>query len=208
MPLGEKQESGLLSFLDVVLIIALVFVVLLALQDLSKAKKDAEKTKAEYVITVTWPQEFTDDVDTWLMDPLGHVLNFRNKEVSLMHLDRDDLGSRNDTVELPDGSKIKFPYNLETTTIRGTIAGEWVLNVHLYRKDANSPSPIPVTVKMERLNPTVKTVVFKTVLLTEAWQEITICRFILSGAGDILAMSDLPRELVKEQLQRQATEGH
>ena len=49
-----------------------------------------------------------------------------------MHLDRDDLGDKNDKIYLPDGSMIKVPQNQELLTIRGIVPGEYVLNIHMY----------------------------------------------------------------------------
>ena len=120
-----------------------------------KKKKEIEQ-KAEYVITVTWPGELSDDIDSWLEDPSGKVMYFRKKEVGLMHLDRDDLGSLNDTQFVPGIGMVNYPHNREITTIRGIMPGEYVLNVHLYRKRRKGDYPIPVTVLIEKLNPHVR----------------------------------------------------
>jgi len=79
------------------------------------------KNKAEYVITVSWPNDNKDDIDTWLEDPLGGQVWFRVKEKNFAHLDRDDLGYVNDTVVMADGTIVACPRNQELTTIRGII---------------------------------------------------------------------------------------
>ena len=48
------------------------------------------------MIIATWPAQFGDDIDLYIQDPTGKVVFFRNKNNELMHLDRDDLGSRGD----------------------------------------------------------------------------------------------------------------
>ena len=112
-----------------------------------------------------------------------------------MHLDRDDLGLANDTIYLPDGSLVKYPYNQEIMTIRGIIPGEWTLNVHLYRKNQHETST-PVTIKMEKLNPFVRTIILKDIILEEQWDEATVSRFEMTNAGKIVGFDDTYKKLV------------
>ena len=126
----------------------------------------------------------SDDVDSWLEDPTGKVMYFRKREVGLMHLDRDDLGTLNDSQFVPGIGFVNYPYNREITTIRGIMPGEYVFNVHLYRKTSIDGS-IPVTVILEKLNPHVKLLYSKTVELADFWQEETIIRFVLDVDGEI-----------------------
>ena len=78
----------------------MLFIIAFLLISPIKKKKEIEQ-KAEYVVTVVWPNEHTDDVDTWLEDPAEKLMSFRNKEIGLLHLDRDDLGHLNDTQFVP-----------------------------------------------------------------------------------------------------------
>ena len=68
-----------------------LFVVVLISINIQKQDNNTE-TKAEFIITVEWPTESNDDVDSYLQDPLGNIVYFRRREDGLMHLDRDDLG--------------------------------------------------------------------------------------------------------------------
>ena len=162
----------------------LLFIIAFLLISPIKKKKEIEQ-KAEYVITVTWPGEMTDDVDSWLEDPTENILYFGQKEIGLMHLDRDDLGSLNDQQFVPGIGLINYPYNREITTIRGIMPGEYVFNIHLYHK-ISKDSSIPVTVILEKLNPQVKLLYSKTVILSEKWEEKTIIRFVLDVDGEII----------------------
>ena len=161
----------------------LLFIIAFLLISPIKKKKEIEQ-KAEYVITVTWPGEMTDDVDSWLEDPTENILYFGQKEIGLMHLDRDDLGSLNDQQFVPGIGLINYPYNREITTIRGIMPGEYVFNIHLYRKSSKDKS-IPVTVILEKLNPRVKLLYSKVVTLTDHWEEKTIIRFVLDVDGEV-----------------------
>ena len=162
----------------------LLFIIAFLLISPIKKKKEIEQ-KAEYVITVTWPGEMTDDVDSWLEDPTENILYFGQKEIGLMHLDRDDLGSLNDQQFVPGIGLINYPYNREITTIRGIMPGEYVFNIHLYHK-ISKDSSIPVTVILEKLNPQVKLLYSKTVIISEKWEEKTIIRFVLDVDGEII----------------------
>jgi hypothetical protein len=177
-------------------LVGFVFLFIVAFLLINPSIKKADiKTKAEFVITVTWSDNSRDDVDTWLQDPVGNVLHFRQKDVGLAHLDRDDLGKANDVIILNDGSKVEYPHNQELTTIRGFLSGEWVLNLHMYSK--RDQNPTPVEVRIEKLNPRVQTVFYKKILMTTKWEEVTVTRFVMTHQGDIISWDELPKKLLK-----------
>ena len=62
-----------------------------------------------------------------------------------MHLDRDDVGNREDA----DGDEISI--NREMVIIRKKVAGEYIVNAHSYVKMSNDP--IPVSVKIIKFSP-------------------------------------------------------
>ena len=195
-----KSYHSNTSFLDILFNtlvgFVLLFIIAFILISPIKKKKEIEQ-KAEYVITVTWPGEFGDDVDSWLEDPTGKIMYFRKKEVGLMHMDRDDLGKLNDRQHVPGIGMVNYPYNREITTIRGIMPGEYVFNVHLYRK-VSKDSSIPVTVILEKLNPHVKLLYSKTVTLSDFWEEKTIIRFVLDVDGEITESFFIYKSLVEK----------
>ena len=195
-----KSYHSNTSFLDILFntLVGFVLLFIIAFLLISPVKKKKEiEQKAEYVISVTWPGEMGDDIDSWLEDPTGNVMYFRRKEVGLMHLDRDDLGTLNDTQHVPGIGMVNYPYNREITTIRGIMPGEYVFNVHLYRKTSKDSS-IPVTVILEKLNPHVKLLYSKTVTLSNYWEEKTIIRFVLDVDGEITESYFIHKPLVEE----------
>ena len=182
-----KSYNSNTSFLDILFntLVGFVLLYIIAFLLISPVKKKKEiEQKAEYVISVTWPGGLSDDVDSWLQDPTGKIMFFRRRETGLMHLDRDDLGTINDTQFVPGIGLVNYPHNREITTIRGIMPGEYVFNVHLYRKRSGG-DPIPVTVILEKLNPHVKLLYSKTVELSHFWQEKTIIRFVLDVDGEV-----------------------
>lgn len=153
------------------------------------------RSNAQFIINITWPDANPDDVDVWLEDPTGNTLWFRQKDIGLMHLDRDDLGSSGDSITLGDGTTITSTKNQEIVTIRGFIAGEWTLNIHMYKK--NCKKPTPVTVIMSRINPSVQVLVNKVIILKELWEEVTITRFTMKRDGTIFKWDTLKKNLVQ-----------
>ena len=193
----KRNYHANLAFLDVLFNTLLCFAALFALSFVlinpSKAEKNVEM-KAEFVIVVTWPQELDDDVDVYLEDPQGHLVAFMRREDGLMHLDRDDLGSRNDFINTPAG-RIEYPQNREIVTIRGIVPGEYVLNVHMYTKKSVGVST-PVTVLVDKINP-YGTVVVKTVELGNTGDEKTICRFVVDKEGKVTDVTYLFKKLTQ-----------
>ena len=181
-----------------------LFIVAFSLVEVDKKKADI-KTKAEFVITVTWDLDNPDDVDTWLRDPARSIVWFQKKESGLMHLDRDDLGNKNDTYFLPDGTTVQYPYNQEITTIRGIVPGRWILNIHMYKK--NRPEPANVRVEMVKLNPSHRVVFVKDFAMRAKGDEITVCQLEMDHSGNITAMNESHLSLVKDYLSEYVNPG-
>lgn len=85
----------------------------------------------EVMITLTWPDESVADIDLWIRGPDGSVISFINKEGGYMQLDRDDLGTSNDTYFI-DGKMVVVNRNLETITINAIVPGEYTVSAFYY----------------------------------------------------------------------------
>lgn len=203
------------SFLDLLFITVLGFAAMFFLALIlmnQKTTTDSKITpKADFIITFTWPKESGDDVDAYLEDPMGHLVFFRRREDGLMHLDRDDLGKRNDVIQT-DLGPIEYQLNQEIITIRGIIPGEYTIAVHMYHKmteseygnyDGEHPeasSPTEVTVKVEKMNPHVKLIALKKVKLENNGDEVTVLRFTLDKQGKVTEMNELPKPIANKKL--------
>jgi len=171
--------------------ILLFFVAILFLSpDEDTGKIDIE---AEYVITVTWPDGTNDDIDTWIEDPVGNVTWFRNRSTGLVHLDRDDRGMLNDSMEL-GGKTVENPLNQEVAAIRGMLPGEYVVNVHYY--DAEIETSVPVAVKVARVNPVYVVAYYGKTNLSAKGEEQTAVRFTVGADGDIGSINQRPKSLI------------
>ena len=82
----------------------------------------------------------------------------------------------------------------------GIIPGEYVVNVHMY-SERDKSEKTPVTVKLEKINPLLKTITIKETELGKAGDEKTCFRFTLDNVGDVTSVNDLEKELAKSQVQ-------
>ena len=151
--------------------------------------------KAEILITVRGQDRHPDDVDTLVEDPQGNMVWDHNRDTGLMHLDRDDRGLFQDRVIL-DGVEVSNPLNQETVTVRAMKAGEYVVNVLHYQ--ANYSEPLPVTVKVEKLNPVVKLIHYEKLELNGIGDEQTAVRFTVDGSGEVIGTNKLNKRLLSK----------
>ena len=160
-----------------------------------------EKTvdlKAEYIISITWPENLLDDIDLWVRDSPGETVSYLRKDAGQLHLDRDDRGSMNDTVVI-EGEEIVYSINQELVTLRGLIDGEYTVNVFYYNKKSNVL--VEVLTNIERVNPSVKTVFVRRVILTHEDEETTIFRFTPTSEGAIVNVNYTDSQLTPYSLE-------
>ncbi|HID82372.1 MAG TPA: hypothetical protein EYH06_10830 [Chromatiales bacterium] len=151
-----------------------------------QAKVDKQ---AEYIISATWPEQLADDIDLWVHSPSGHTVSYLQKEAGWLHLDRDDRGEINDIVMI-DGEEVIHPTNQEIVTIRNRQKGEYIVNLYYYK--ATSAEPVPVKIKVDRINPRYETVVLETIRLAKQDQEKTVVRFTIDESGAVTDINHLP----------------
>ena len=162
------------------------------------AKQGNVQLKAEYMITVSWPDQRPDDVDIWGQDPRGEILSYLRKDAGSLHLDRDDQGDVTDTVVI-DGKEVVYPVNQEIVTLRGLVAGEYIVNLYYYEN--RSRQPVDVTIKVEKVNPTLSVKFYDSITLEQQDVEKTALRFTLGGDGEFIGFNRNPRMLTPYQLE-------
>ena len=158
-----------------------------------EAKSGVIDPKAEYILTVTWEDNSPDDIDTWVEDPDGRVVWFRNPEAGLLHLDRDDRGLLNDVIMI-NGEEVQNPLNQEVVTLRGVVKGEYVVNLHYYASETRRP--VTVNVRLVKVNPALEVIYYDTVTLAKAGEEKTAFRFRIAVDGKVSHINFLPKQLV------------
>ena len=178
-----------LSFNDVLFNVLLGFVVLFVLALLlinPITKKSDIPAKAEIMIIVEWDDESCDDIDTWVKGPLmGAPISFQNKHSGMMHLDRDDLGRTSDTMII-DGEKIVIKVNREVVTMRGIVAGDYYINIHVYNK-ATGSEVTKYTVTLLDVNPYKEVYVIQGEV-TKRGDIVRLPGFTLNEEGEVVKM--------------------
>lgn len=159
------------------------------------AKTGIIDPKAEIIITATWDDNSPDDIDTWVEDPGGQLVWYKNPEAELMHLDRDDRGQSNDTITV-DGQEIVNPLNQEVVTLRGFLPGEYVVNLFYYESHSNSP--VTATVRVVKVNPVADVVFYGSVPLKRVGDEKTAVRFTVTEDGRVVNVNTLAKKIARE----------
>ena len=194
---GDGDDGTFVPFTDILLNVAMGLSVMVfvcfALLDPEEANGNVD-LNAEFLITLRWPDDHPDDIDLYIEDPGGNVIWYRNLEAGLLTLDRDDRGLFRDSMVF-NGQRIVNPLNQENATLRGIVPGEYVVNVYHYV--ANGVDPVPVTVSVERLNPSLEVVYHGTVELDHRGQEETVVRFTLDEEGNATDLNDRFKSLTQ-----------
>src|ERR1700738_4100161 len=201
----NRGEFPGIATVDVCINLVLVFAVLLKLSLLAINIESAEsaqkrlKSNALFLIKTVWAGESDDAVDTYVSDPLSHLVFFKRLQDGLMNLDRDDTGSSNNLITLPDGRVVKSAYNEEQVEIRGIVEGEYLVNLHMYRKA--TPIPTKVIVTLYKVAEGEDIQIHERVLtLAQQGLEETAFRFTLTKSGEVADINELPKSLIQSGL--------
>lgn len=178
----NRYNSGL-SLNDLLFNVLLGFVLLFIIAFLliqPPTKTGDVPSKAEVLITLEWDPNSKDDIDLWVQQDDFPPIGYSNKGTQAVHLDRDDLGSSNDTV-MVNGKPEVIKINREIVTIRGVVSGDYYIGVHAY----NLKGTLDVTVMVMDVNPLFKEYYKKTVTLNGKGDKINLPGFTLDSTGRI-----------------------
>jgi hypothetical protein len=130
------------------------------------------------VIEINWPSEIDADVDLWIEAPGDRPVGYSNKGGRVFNLLRDDLGQFRDLTDV----------NYEVAYSRGIVEGEYTINLHLYRnKSGVVPVPVTMVASVKRTDgANLKRLTSAKVTLGYTGEEITVVRFALTKAGEIV----------------------
>ena len=191
-PREKFDPFSVMLFKGLQVVAFLFFIALLVINP--EAKTGKIDTKAEFLITASWPDSHPDDVDLYAEDPAGNIVWYHVRESGFMVLDRDDRGGLNNTIVV-NGKRLSSPIRQETVSIRGLVAGEYTVNVNHYL--ATTGQPVPVSVKVEKVNPSLEVVHYDTLLLDHTGHERTAVRFRLAENGSVIDVSRREKSLIQ-----------
>ena len=192
--MNEKYKSTI-GFIDLLFNIlvgfAFLFIVAFILIKPESKKKDFER-RAEFVVVMEWDHKASDDIDLYVEDPLRGLVNYQTPKKNFSHLDKDDLGKKNDTTVFHDGTVSTIDINREVVTIRGILPGEWTINGHYFSDKVydskfkrSKDQPLTVKVELHRVNP-YKILWAGEKKFTKKGQEETFVRFTLDKQGNLV----------------------
>ncbi len=143
-----------------------------------EAKESTVEPPGNVIVEITWPPDLNSDVDLWVRAPGDVPVGYSNKGSKWFNLLRDDLGRDQD----PSGINYEVAYS------RGIAAGEYVVNLHLYRNLARvAEIPVRVLVSVKRESSVAARLLVETdAVLRKQGEEITVLRFRLSDEGSLI----------------------
>jgi hypothetical protein len=142
---------------------------------------EAMKPVGEVTVEAIWANDTPVDVDLWCKGPEDvQAVGYSAKSGRQFNLLRDDVGTYND----PTG------INYEIQASRGIYEGEYIVNLHLYKTDAEF-LPVEVTVVITVTVNNVRDRLFlEHVVLKHVGDEETVIRFRLDKDGRLIAGSE------------------
>jgi hypothetical protein len=172
----------------------IAFLFFIALLSISPDAKEGKiDSKAEFIITMDWPDNHPDDLDLFVQDPIGNIAWYRHREAGFLTLDRDDRGGANDFIII-NGRKLPSPIREEIVTVRGVVAGEYTVNISHFQ--ATTGQPVEATVKVQKLNPAAQVVFDDKVMVDHTGDEKTALRFKLDAEGKVIDVHRRPKSLL------------
>lgn len=204
-------DSGL-SFTDMLFnyLLAFGFLLAIALMLIRPPTEPAKSVslRAEFVLTMTWPDGAFDDIDLWLMLPDGKKVFFRQQDVEYVTLDRDDLGALKDFYTDGNGKRQLALMNREMMTIRAIVPGRYVVAAHVYAANETAtdyadpskqwrtevPLPYAASLEVTKLNPRVSEILKAKVQLAERGQEVVFAAFEVDAEGNVKAVELNPSQ--------------
>ena len=177
----RDTDSNSMTAMDMFALVALEFMVIaIILFFFIGLKHPAEQSKQQgnVIVELYWNDAYNTDVDLWVKAPHDIPVGYSNKGGRLFNLLRDDLGKNKTDVS---------GKNMEIATSRGILAGEYIINAHLFRLgDGKLPLPIKAVVSVKAHDDDSAQQLFSvdTKLYREC-QEKTLIRFWLDSKGNL-----------------------
>lgn len=189
-----ENESGDTVFRDVIMLalagfVAIVILILPHLNPPGEASAETSPPPGNVIVEIRWPDQQDSDVDLWVQAPGDVPVGYSNKGGAIFNLLRDDLGNRADASDL----------NYEISYSRGIFAGEYTVNLHLYRNPSGVyPVPVEIVTSVKRNSEeSARQLLASKVKLSTDGQEATVFRFKLDERGSLVpgSVHSLPKPL-------------
>ncbi len=174
----DKETDTVFRDMIFVVLLGFVAIVVLLLPHLNPPREGIEQTipAGNVIVTIDWPDGWSTDVDLWVRAPGERPVGYSRKDGNTFNLLRDDLGTYRDNTG----------QNRETAMSRGILAGQYVVNLHLF-SNYEGTFPVPVGIEVVVVTPSgkVEQILIAREILSGPGQELTVFRFRLDGDGNL-----------------------
>lgn len=195
--MSRDNETVSVSFIDMLFILLIFFVVILALIQINPENvvKPAIETRGKFLVLIEWEDGSRDDIDIFVQGPSGKIIYYGNRDTGLMHLEYDDLGTKSDKTVGPNG-EVVLDRNEERVVLRGTLPGEYVVNVHVFRKTETGPTKVKAY--LHQLIGNDKLLHKTERVFTRQGEEQTAFRFTVTREDFIRDINELPKPIMRQ----------
>ncbi len=175
-------------FQVIALLLFIVFMLAIIVNEKNK-EEELEVLPGHIAVEIMWNPAFDTDVDLWVQAPGDGPVGYSSPKGLIFNLLRDDLGHVGDT----------FSMNYENAYTRGLPAGEYIVNIHLYRL-GNGELPIVVQYAIslgDNIKGKREKILSGEVELEYFGQELTLVRFSIDDNGQLIksSVNDIPIEI-------------
>lgn len=186
-----KRRQSALGWAALDLCTCLILVIYTLIAPITKVKVITIPTQGVYAITQTCPTSSQNDVDLYVEDPAGKIAFFNNPTAGLMHLEQDIIPGYN-TVE--NGTTLKQGDD-ERTILRGTIPGQYIVNVHMY-DGTLSTVPETCTINLYSMKGGINVLATQKVTLQRNGSVATAFEFTVNAKGQVTRIDHFNRDIV------------
>ena len=205
----SRQEGSSLAFLDMLFNMVLAFAFLFVLAFLlirppAPPVPANVQLKAEFMLTLTWPDKSFDDVDLWLQLPNGKKVWYSQRDTEYATLDRDDRGGHGDTFGQYPNRQVLF-LNREVITVRAIVPGRYIAAVHVYSTfsdvegiPAEVSLPYTASIEVLKINPRVERIAKVDAVFKHRWEAKTLLAFTVNQDGVVTDIELNPPDVIVE----------
>lgn len=185
-----RKYSSNLAFVDLLfnLLVGFTSLFIIAFLMINPVAQTGQVTPpVKLFVEIEWDKDVTQDIDLFVRGPNGTTIFYGNKDGNYMTLERDDLGSSNDTYEL-NGERITIKRNYEIVNFSDLPAGEYIIGVFYFSRKGD---PLEIKTTVRSISPH-KLVYEGTAQGLTPRTERTVLSFVVDKDGEV---SDLNTEV-------------
>jgi hypothetical protein len=177
--LAVKNSKGFFwAYIDLLFALVAGFMAMACMAVVAKTTPQDPGTQiGNLTVEMQWPAGSESDIDLWVQPPGDRPIGYSRKTGKVCDLIRDDLGATHDLASRA----------MEMVACRTASPGEYVVNVYAYTFRDHAAIPVRLFVRHQRAGEnTIEPLLTQTTTLDHNGQEVTVARFTLDRAGQLV----------------------